>query len=226
MIESQDLQWLRRVYLFDSLTDGQFERVMRTSTLVRLAPKQALFAFSQPAERFYLLKSGQLKLFRLSADGDEKVVEIVQPGKTFAEAVMFMERHVYPVNAQAIEVSEVYSFDMAVFLELLQDSRQACFRLMASMSQRLHGLVEEITNLALQNATYRLVNYLLQQLPDGAVEAPDIHLETPKSVIAARISVQPETLSRTLARLSARGLLEVHGSHITIRDINGLRSLL
>lgn len=226
MIESQDWQWLRQVYLFAPLTDAQFERVMKTSALVRLASKQALFAFRQPAERFYLLKSGQLKLFRLSADGDEKVVEIVQPGKTFAEAVMFMERHVYPVNAEAIETSEVYSFDMAVFLELLQDSRQACFRLMASMSQRLHGLVEDVNNLALQNATYRLVNYLLQQLPEGAVEAPDIHLATPKSVIAARISVQPETLSRTLARLSAQGLLEVHGSHITIRDINRLRSLL
>lgn len=226
MIEEQERQALRQVYLFDALSDDQFERVMNTAAVVKLAPKQALFSFRQAAERFYLVKSGQVKLFRVSADGDEKVVEIIQPGKTFAEAIMFMERHVYPVDAEAIEATEVYSFDMTTFLDLLKDSRQTCFRLMASMSQRLHGLVEEINNLTLQNATYRLVNYLLDQLPDGAVEAPAIHLATPKSVIASRLSIQPETLSRTLARLAAQGFLDVQGSNITLHDIKGLRALL
>ena len=223
---TDDLQMLRSVYLFDALTDPQFERVLQGMTAVRLAAKQILFEFRQPAQRFYLVKTGQIKLYRLSPDGDEKVVEIIQPGKTFAEAIMFMERHVYPVNAEAIEASELYSFDMTSFVELLKDSHQTCFRLMASRSQRLHALVEEINNLTLQNATYRLVNYLLDQLPEGAVEAPAIHLATPKSVIASRLSIQPETLSRTLARLAAQGLLDVQGSNITLRDISKLRALL
>lgn len=226
MKDEQDRQSLRQVYLFDALSDEQFERVMKTAALITLAPKQSLFSFRQPAERFYLVKTGQVKLYRVSPDGDEKVVEIIRTGKTFAEAVMFMERHVYPVNAEAVESTEVYSFDMATFLDLLKDSRQTCFRLMASMSQRLHGLVEEINSLTLQNATYRLVKYLLDQLPEGAVEAPAIHLATPKSVIASRLSIQPETLSRTLARLAAQGLLEVKGSNITLHDIQGLRALL
>lgn len=224
--QEADRKLLRSVYLFDSLTDPQLDQVMQRMTAVKLAPKQSLFAFRQPAQRFYLVKSGQIKLFRVSPDGDEKVVEIIQPGKTFAEAIMFMERHMYPVNAEAIEESELYSFDMEGFLDLLKDSRQTCFRLMASMSQRLHMLVEEINSLALQNATYRLVNYLLDQLPEGAVEAPSVHLSTPKSVIASRLSIQPETLSRTLARLSGQGLLDVHGSDIVLRDIQGLRKLL
>ncbi len=221
-----DRQMLQGVYLFDALSEPQLERVMQSMATVKLSPKQGLFAFRQPAQRFYLVKSGQIKLFRVSPDGDEKVVEIIQPGKTFAEAIMFMERHIYPVNAEAIEASELYSFDMGVFLDLLKDSRQTCFRLMASMSQRLHALVEEINSLTLQNATYRLVNYLLDQLPEGVVEAPSIHLSTPKSVIASRLSIQPETLSRTLARLSARGLLDVRGSDIVLNDIGGLRALL
>ncbi len=224
--QESDLQLLREVYLFDSLSEPQLERVTQSMATVKLSAKQSLFSFRQPAQRFYLVKSGQIKLFRVSPEGDEKVVEIIQPGKTFAEAIMFMERHMYPVNAEAIEASELYSFDMGVFLDLLKDSRQTCFRLMASMSQRLHALVEEINSLTLQNATYRLVNYLLEQLPEGAVEAPSIHLSTPKSVIASRLSIQPETLSRTLARLSARGLLDVRGSDIVLNDIGGLRALL
>ena len=225
-VDSSVVEELKRIYLFDSLSDKQLERILHTMTLVRLGPKQSLFSFQQPAERFYLVRSGQMKLFRVSPDGDEKVIEVIHAGRTFAEAIMFMERHVYPVNAEAIEPTELYSFDMNAFMDLLKESPQTCFRLMASMSQRLHGLVEEINSLTLQNATYRLVNYLLQQLPEGAVKAPAIHLDTPKSVIASRLSIQPETLSRILSRLAGKGLLSVSGSNLTLHDVDGLRGLL
>ena len=58
------------------------------------------------------------------------------------------------------------------------------------------------------------------------LESPDLQLTTPKNVIASRLSIQPETLSRTLARLTRQGLLEVHGQHIVLRDIAGLRELV
>ncbi|NIP73645.1 MAG: Crp/Fnr family transcriptional regulator [Gammaproteobacteria bacterium] len=217
---------LRRVYLFDALSDKQLATVVQNMHKVRLEAKETLFEFGQPAQRFYLVRSGQIKLFRLSAEGDEKVIEVIRPGHTFAEAVMFMEKHKYPVSAEAIEPTELYSFDMASFTELLKESTQTCFRLMASMSRRLRARVEEINNLTLQNATYRLVAYLLQQLPEGAAEAPAIHLATPKSVIASRLSIQPETLSRILGRLAKKGLLSVHGSNITLHDVRGLRELI
>jgi len=225
-LDSSALGELKRIYLFDALSEAQLERVLRTMTAVHLAPKQGLFSFQQPATRFYLVRRGQIKLFRVSPDGDEKVIEVVHAGRSFAEAIMFMERHIYPVNAEAIEQTELYSFDMNTFMDLLKESPQTCFRLLASMSQRLHGLVEEINNLTLQNATYRLVNYLLQQLPEGAVSAPAIHLDTPKSVIASRLSIQPETLSRILSRLANQGLLSVSGSNLTLHDVQGLRELL
>jgi CRP-like cAMP-binding protein len=217
---------LRRIYLFEALNDKQLNIVVQGMHTVHLAPKEGLFEFGQPAERFYFVRSGQVKLFRLSAEGDEKVIEIVQPGRTFAEAIMFMQKHMYPVSAEAIEASELYSFDMQTFVDLLRESVPTCFRLMASMSQRLHARVEEINNLTLQNATYRLVIYLLQQLPEGVVESPSIHLTTPKSVIAAHLSIQPETLSRILSKLAKQGLLAVEGSTITLHDVAGLRKLL
>ena len=97
---------------------------------------------------------------------------------------------------------------------------------MEIMSHTVRGDIQEINNLTLQNATYRLVHYLLQQLPTGAVQAPSIHLDTPKGVIASRLSIQPETLSRILSRLSSDGLLSVSGSTITLHDLTGLRKRL
>jgi CRP-like cAMP-binding protein len=217
---------LHHVYLFGALNDEQLTRVAETTREVHLSSKQTLFESMQPAERFFLLRKGQIKLFAVSSTGCENVLEIVQPQQTFAEAVMFMEQHRYPVSAEAIEDSELFGFDMRVYRRILEESPETCFRLLAGMSRRLHGRINEINNLTLQNATYRLIYFLLQQLPEGAVQLPQIHLSTPKSVIAARLSIQPETLSRTLHKLSEKGLISVQANEITLLDIDGLRALL
>jgi CRP-like cAMP-binding protein len=78
----------------------------------------------------------------------------------------------------------------------------------------------------LHNATYRLVVYLLDQLPEGALELSSIHLSANKSIIASRLSIQPETFSRILLRMSKQGLIDVQGNDITLLDVKGLRQLL
>ncbi len=217
---------LHRIYLFEALDREQIEQMMHSAHVIKLKAKEGLFDAGQPADRFYMVYSGQVKLFSISAEGDEKVVEILYPGQTFAEAIMFFQKHVYPVSAEAIVDSEVFSFDMKVFRKLLSESNETCFRLLAVMSRRLHVRIDDINNLTLHNATYRLVIYLLEQLPEGVTEFSSIHLSTPKSVIASRLSIQPETFSRILTRLSRNNLIEVKGNDITLLDVTGLRALL
>jgi len=217
---------LKEVYLFEMLDDQQLAKILQKSTSINLAARENLFEAGQPAQRFYLLKSGQIKLYCISADGDEKVMEIIHPAQTFAEAIIFMQKHVYPLSAEAIKKSEVISFSMQSFKEILEQSPETCFRLMAGMSRRLHSRIGEINNLTLHNATYRLVVFLLEQLPDDVVELSEIHLTTPKSVVASRLAIQPETFSRILTRLSRNGLIDVHGSDISLLNVDGLRALL
>ncbi len=94
------------------------------------------------------------------------------------------------------------------------------------MGRQLHGKITDIDNLTLHNATYRLVVYLLEQLPEGAMALSSIHLGATKSIIASRLSIKPETFSRILLRMSKQGLIEVHGNDITLVDVIGLRELL
>jgi CRP-like cAMP-binding protein len=224
--DQQTIDELRQIYLFASLTDEQLNMMLESAHPVELEQKQVLFEAGQTADDFYLLRSGQMKLYCLSPGGDEKVIEIVRPGETFAEAITFMENQAYPVSAEAIMSSKLYCFKMKIFRNLMEGSPGTCMRLMADMSRRLRMRVNEINNLTLHNATYRLVVYLLEQIPEGAVEMAEIHLGTPKSIIASRLSIQPETFSRILSKLSQRGLLKVHVNDISLLDVNGLRSLL
>lgn len=218
---------LRRAYLFADMPDQHLQTLIQGMHEVHLNPGDVLFRHGQPAERFFFLRDGLVKLFRLSPEGDEKIIEIMQPGQTFAEAVMFMgPQGRYPVNAEAVNESRLYTFDQKTFLGLLHESSEVCFGLLSSMSRRLHMLVNQIESLTLQNATYRLVAYLLEQIPRDVKTSPEVQLTTPKGVIASRLAIQPETLSRILAKLRQGGLIEVQGNHITVRDVQALRHLV
>ncbi len=215
------------IYLFAGFDEAQRETMARATRVVHLAEGERLFDMGQPVDRFFYLRAGQVKLFRLSAEGDEKVIEIIRPGQTFAEAAMFMEAaQGYPVSAEAIVASELLAFESATMMELLRQSTETCLKLMAAMSQRLRKQVNEVDRLTLHNATYRLVTYLLQQVPEGIMESPEVQLTTPKNVIASRLSIKPETFSRILARLARQGLIETHGPNIVLRDVAGLRALV
>jgi CRP-like cAMP-binding protein len=220
------IEALRSVYLLSTLDDEQLAAVRDTLRIDDLAAGEPLFDFGQPASRFYYLRSGQIKLTRSSPAGGEKVIEIVHPGETFGEVVMFLEKkNTYPVSAQAVDDSVTWGFLGQTILDILRASPDACFAMMANMSWRLRQHVDEIQRLTLHSATERAVAYLLSQIPPDVVESPEIHLTTPKHVIASRLAIKPETFSRILGRLVRAGLVDVHGQDIVLRDVAGLRAL-
>ncbi|MDH3638073.1 MAG: Crp/Fnr family transcriptional regulator [Gammaproteobacteria bacterium] len=220
------IQQMRSCVLFMDLTDEQLNRVVARSHLVKLEQGEFLFKQGQKMQHFFMLSSGQMKLTRLAIDGTEKVIDIVQPGGTFAEAVMFMGGAGFPVNAEVIAAANIAAIKTNPYLEVLSQSTEACFSLMARMSERLHWQVNEIDRLTLHNATFRVVAYLLDQARTSEENALQLELRTPKQVIASRLSITPETLSRTLRRLVNEGLIDVRDNHIELKDSPKLRLFL
>ncbi|KPK56724.1 MAG: hypothetical protein AMS22_00245 [Thiotrichales bacterium SG8_50] len=218
---------LQTVYLFSALNPPQFDEALADARCLTLDKSQQLFEQGAPARHFYYVRRGLIKLYRLSPEGEEKIIELVGPSESFAEALMFAEGEaVYPVSAQALEVTELVALNSRHYRDVLRGSVDTCFRVMGKLSRRLRALIEEIDRLSLHNATYRLVTYLLQQLPPGVPTAPNVQLTTAKTVIASRLSIKPETFSRILARLTQRGLIEVHDTNIVLRDIAALERLV
>ncbi len=221
------LNELRTAYLFAAVPEEALRVLLASTRDVTLPAGEILFTQGQHAESFYFVRTGIIKLFRVSPEGGEKIIEIVRAGQTFAEAVMFLGNEGrYPVNSQALQDSQLLAFAHQPFRELLASSVDICLGMLASMSRRLHMLVNQIESLTLQNATDRLVTYLLAQIPRGVQTSPEIVLTTPKSAIAAHLAIQPETLSRLLKRLSDDGLIGVHGNHITLCDADALYALV
>ncbi len=154
-------------------------------------------------------------------------MELVHPGQTFAENLMFDENTpVYPTHADAVDPSELICIEQRAFMSILAESLSTCFRLMNSMNRRLQRHIEEIDHLTLHDATHRLVFFLLDQLPKDINHSATIYLTTPKYIIASRLSIMPETLSRTLKRLERQGLIAVCGQNVVLLDIPALRARL
>ncbi len=220
--QSTSPEELARIHLLGALSTTQLEEMGRHSRRVSLAAGDELFEHGQPANRFYYLTSGLLVLKRMSADGNEKIIDLVRPGQTFGEAIMFMGGQTYPVTAAAVEASELLAFESEVYKAQLANSVDSCFRLLADMSRRLRKWINEVDALTLQNAACRMVNFLLYLIPEGATSPVQVDLPAPKHIIASRLSITPETFSRILRQLADDGMIAVAGQQVTIRDIKAL----
>ena len=206
--------------LFQEMSGDELARLAEGCTPARLARGDMLFRVGQPCEAFHVTVTGQVKLFVVSQSGQEKVIEIVGPGQTFAEALMFTGRP-YIVNAQALADSLVLTIGKhAVVDEITRDPRFA-LRMLAGISRRLHGLVHDVQAYALHSGAQRVIGYLLRDLADDddlSDHAFTVTLPVSKATIASRLSLTPEYFSRVLHEFEAAGLVRIDKRDVHIVD--------
>lgn len=210
--------------LFAALTADQRVRMRAGAKFLKLKENQVLFDLTHKAERFFILRRGNIKLFRTSSSGAERIIEIIRPGESFATAVMFMKLNTYPVCASTLKPTHVFSFENISFLAVLRESPETCFRIMADLSQRLYRQLDRIDQLSQRSAPTRLATYLIEQTGETTVSSR-IHLDAPKCVIASRLSIKPETFSRALSAMSRKGVINVKGKTIEILNVEALKIL-
>ncbi len=202
---------LRQAAIFERCTGEQLQVLARRTHLLRLDAGEILFQQGDRARMVYLLARGQLKLYRASADGDEVIVDLLEAGMTFGESRAFVEDPHFHLSCAALEDAEVAAVDLLAFLAVLRDSVETCLLLLRRISERADRQVEDIDRLALQGGACRLASYLLGQLPVGR---SDYRLTVTKGVLAARLGLRAETLSRVLKQLNAKGIISLPGGNI------------
>jgi CRP-like cAMP-binding protein len=218
--------------LFRELSEEQRVRIAAGARMLRLARGEVLFHRGDAATGSYIVCYGRVKLSFVSPTGVEKVIEIIEQGQSFGEAVMFLEvPHV--VGAQALVDSLLLLVPKETVFENIDRDPAFARRMLAGLSRRLHQLVADVEAYSTRSGTERLIGFLLRDCvgagagaeegtpePQGSI---DIDLPVAKGVIASRLNLTQEHLSRILHDLSALGLIEVHGRRIHVRDVERLR---
>ena len=217
-------RYLSVLPLFTDLNRPELERLALGCQLRRLSRGDTVFRVGEACEEFHVTVTGQVKLYALSPAGQEKVIELVGPGNSFAEALMFTGKP-YIVNAQALTDTLLLTVKKeAVVGEIERDPRFA-MRMLAGISRRLHGLVHDVEAYALHSGMQRVIGYLLrdQVVEDCATgEVVIVSLPVSKATIASRLSLTPEYFSRVLHELETAGLVRIDKRDVHILDPKSL----
>ncbi|HUH66339.1 MAG TPA: Crp/Fnr family transcriptional regulator [Syntrophales bacterium] len=210
------LDRVRTISLFEGLSKSQFETLARIATYRSYKKGQTIFSEGDEGMGFYGIVSGRVKIFKLSPDGKEQILHIMETGEIFGEVPVFMGRE-YPAYAEAHVNCSLLFFPRISFIELIKKDPSLSLNMLALLSQRLRRFAALIEDLSLKEVPGRLAAYLLYQ-SNRAVNNDQFRLDISKGQLASILGTIPETLSRILGKMGKQGLIKSEGSRITILD--------
>lgn len=212
--------FLANIPLFSEFEPGELEKIALHTTEVHVKRGDLIVRRGDPCVGFHIVAYGRVKLYITSAQGAEKVVEIIGQGHSFGEALMFMDKP-YIVSAQALEDCMLLHVAKTAVLEGVERQPGFAFKMLSGLSRRLHGLMSDVEAYSLNSGTQRVIDYLLKEVRE---DQRQVVLPTSKTVVASRLNLTPEHFSRILHDLSEHRLINMNGRVIEIPDPHKLRT--
>lgn len=214
--------FLAHLPLFQGLRPDELDRLAAGSTLRRLRRGETLFRQGEAASGFHAVVHGRIALAARSPQGRERVTAVIEAGRSFGEAVMFLEKP-YIVSARALSDSMVLHVAKETVFAELQRNPGFARRVIASLSAKLHASVRELDLYALGSSSRRFVAWLLRAFPAEQRGAISVTLPASKKAVASQLNLSAEHFSRILGELSREGLIEVRGRKLSVADAGRLR---
>jgi CRP-like cAMP-binding protein len=218
----RDLKLVSESGAFASLRPQSLARLTECATIVALRERELLFRQDDPTTALYIVVEGMLKLYRLTYSGEEAVIQILTQGDSVAAASTFAGKR-YLVTAEAITSSRIIRIPTEHVMRCIQEMPDVALAIIAVTSQHLGHLVQHVEGLKAQSGRQRVAEFLLSlcRVDDGPAV---VTLPYDKVLIAGRLGIKPESLSRAFAKLRSAGV-EVRGASVAIQDVAVLREV-
>ncbi len=218
---------LKKCPLFAGLKEDDLKKIRGLGSVKQVRKKEILFGQGEEAKGFYVVLSGKIKLYKISPEGKEQILHVVSSPDAFAEAALFVEGN-YPAFAEALSDSQLLFFPKRNFIQLIEKNPQLSINMIVSLSQYLRKFAFLIEELSLKEVSSRIAKYLLDLSFKSTQEgksANEVELDVSKSQLAARLGTISETLSRTLAKMKTKGIIDVKKNRIRIINRESLEEL-
>ena len=203
-----DLQLVSRIAVFGGLKPETVQRLIAPATVITLKQGHPLFRQGDPAAAFFIVVEGWIKLYRITLAGEEAVIHVLTKGESFAEAVS---------NARVVRIPADH------VVRCIREMPDIALAMIASTSQHLRRLVQEVEQLKAQSGIQRVAEFLVSLCPPNG-GPHTIALPYDKALIAGRLGLKPESLSRAFSKLRSVGV-DVKASHVVVHEVAKLRNL-
>ena len=218
---------LRRCPLFAGLKEEDLKKIRTIASPRQIVKKEVLFSDGEEAKGFYVILSGKIKLYKISSEGKEQILHVVSAPDAFAEAALFLEGS-YPAFAEALIDSQLLFFPKRDFIQLIERNPQLSINMIVSLSHFLRRFASLIEELSLKEVSSRIAKYLIDLSLKSAKEGKipkEVELDLSKTQLASKLGTISETLSRTLAKMKIKGIIDVEKNKISILNREALEEL-
>ncbi len=223
MISQRDAATVRRSILIGGLPEDVAGEILVHSAVKTYDRGESVFLQGEPAHSVFVVLEGWIKLFRIAQSGAEAVIGVFAPGQSFGEAVAF-RRARYPVNAEAVTETRLLGIDAPGLMTRMRANPEICTAILAATFHQLQELVGQVEQLKAQTGAQRVARFLLG-LCHVETGTCTVTMPYDKVLIAGRLGMKPESLSRAFARLKPAGV-RVTQNHAEIDDVERLRDFV
>lgn len=220
-LHPDELTLIRNTAIFGGLDDVVLRELLSDGAIKMPQRGEVLFTQGDPANAFFIVLEGWVKIYRMTRAGEEAIVNVFTRGQSFAEAAAFTGGK-FPASAEAVTDCRLLMIPSRHLFDHIRARPELGLTMLASTSQQLHSLVHQIQQLKAYTGAQRLAEFLLSLAPvdNGACT---IALPYDKALIAGRLGMKPESLSRAFLRLREYGV-RVKQNMATISDVRRLRN--
>ncbi|MDP1716414.1 MAG: Crp/Fnr family transcriptional regulator [Anaerolineales bacterium] len=207
----QKIKVLRGNEYFDDLTENMLKEIAEHMHLREYQRGDVMFWEGDPCDGLYIVEQGSAKIFKLSPQGRQYIVRILQEGDTFAEVPAF-DKGTNPVNVEALESCRVWVINSLKLHELVMAHPAFAQKVLVNFGKMLRGMVRMVSEMAFYQVTHRLAR-LIAELPQ---EKSMPHWT--QEQLAARLGTVREVVARALKEMERSGAIKMEDRRIQVAD--------
>jgi len=222
--DEKNLKLLEKVPFFNSLKEEELRCILPYLQEKKFRKNQVIFHEGEPGRYLYLVRTGQVKVYKLSEEGKEKILRIFGPGDFFAELPL-LDGGNYPASAEVLSTATLLSLSRENFLSIISQYPSITGKIYEIVGNRLRHFTTMVTDLTLKDASRRLAGFLLEKAAEQVHLSQDqvrFPLELTHQEIASLIGTARETVSRSLKQLQSEGIIEIKDRYVTVLDRDAL----
>lgn len=207
---------LSRTILFSGLSENQIQTIFHAGKILIYEKGDIVFEEDKDARHLLILIDGRIKIFKVSFEGKEQILHMVEPGEPFGEVPLFI-RGTLPAYAMAMTKSSVFQLSKEAFLSTIENNPEVAMHIIGILCIRLRQFARLVEELSLKEVPGRLATYLLY-LYEKNSKKEKFELDITKNQLASLLGTVPETLSRAFSKLKSLGVIDLDGSKVHIID--------
>jgi CRP-like cAMP-binding protein len=218
---------ISKITIFNTITPQDAKEIAPYLLPKTYKKKETVFDEGDPSEWLYIVKTGKVKITKISQEGKEIILELIQPMDFFG-GIAVVRGFPYPANAVAMEDTEVLKISRQNLMRIMDRFPNLMYCMSTNIGDRIKDSHETLKNIALEKVESRIASLLLKLCDKAGEKTADgvsITMKLTKQDIAEMVGTTVETSIRTMSKLAKTGIVTSKGGKIIIRDLDKLKSL-